>query len=315
MQIAQNKWLWAAVASIVVAGVAFGAFSVFSRRNPPVGSFGECEARGYEILETFPRQCKTPAGQTFTEDLGNIPEKLDLINVESPGPGETVNLSPLPIKGQARGQWFFEGSFPVEIRDLDGNMVASGIAEAQGDWMTEDFVPFTASIAIKSGFQGKARLILRKDNPSGIPEFDDELNIPININIVSETMAVNVFFGMTTPTSDIDPCDLVYPVSRSVPRTSGVAKAALEELFKGPTEEEKKEGFFTSLPDGVALNRIVIADGEASVDFSQELEYQVGGSCRVTAIRAQIIETLKQFSSVNKVVISINGRTEDILQP
>jgi len=45
------------------------------------------------------------------------------------------------------------------------------------------------------------------------------------------------------------------------------------------------------------------------------LQYQVGGSCRVSAIRAQIIETLKQFSTVKNVVISINGRTEDILQP
>jgi len=35
----------------------------------------------------------------------------------------------------------------------------------------------------------------------------------------------------------------------------------------------------------------------------------------VTAIRAQITETLKQFPTVENVVISIDGRTEDILQP
>ena len=53
----------------------------------------------------------------------------------------------------------------------------------------------------------------------------------------------------------------------------------------------------------------------AYVDFDEQLEFQVGGSCRVSAIRAQIIQTIKQFSTVKDVIISINGRTEDILQP
>jgi len=35
----------------------------------------------------------------------------------------------------------------------------------------------------------------------------------------------------------------------------------------------------------------------------------------VAAIRAQIRETLKQFPTVDEVIISIDGRTEDILQP
>jgi len=45
------------------------------------------------------------------------------------------------------------------------------------------------------------------------------------------------------------------------------------------------------------------------------LEEAVGGSCRVTAIRSQIEQTLKQFSTVQSVIISIDNRTEDILQP
>ncbi|MBU3925210.1 GerMN domain-containing protein, partial [Patescibacteria group bacterium] len=56
-------------------------------------------------------------------------------------------------------------------------------------------------------------------------------------------------------------------------------------------------------------------NGIAKVDFDERLEFQAGGSCRVAAIRAEITETLKQFPTVNNVVISINGRTEDILQP
>jgi spore germination protein GerM len=53
----------------------------------------------------------------------------------------------------------------------------------------------------------------------------------------------------------------------------------------------------------------------ARVDFDEQLNYQVGGSCRVMAIRAQIEQTLKQFSTVDSVIISVNGQTEGILEP
>ncbi|MFH1582463.1 MAG: GerMN domain-containing protein, partial [bacterium] len=66
---------------------------------------------------------------------------------------------------------------------------------------------------------------------------------------------------------------------------------------------------------GVEINSLSIINGVARADFNEQLEYQAGGSCRVGAIRAQITETLKQFPTVNEVIISINGRIEDILQP
>ena len=47
----------------------------------------------------------------------------------------------------------------------------------------------------------------------------------------------------------------------------------------------------------------------------EAFQYGVAGSCRVLAIRAQIESTLKQFPSIKKVVISVNGRTGEVLQP
>ena len=60
---------------------------------------------------------------------------------------------------------------------------------------------------------------------------------------------------------------------------------------------------------------VEIKDGIAKVDFNDKLEFQVGGSCRVAAIHAQIVDTLKQFPTIQDVLVSIDGRTEDILQP
>ena len=135
-------------------------------------------------------------------------------------------------------------------------------------------------------------------------------------NILSEpeTMTVQVFFNNNL----LDPeysCYKVFSVEREIVRTQGVARAALEQLLQGPSQEEKDQGFYTSLNQGVIIQSLSVVDGIARVDFNDQLEFQVGGSCLVSAIRAQITETLKQFSTVREVVISINGRVEDILQP
>jgi spore germination protein GerM len=118
--------------------------------------------------------------------------------------------------------------------------------------------------------------------------------------------------------SKFDPeisCKKVFPVEREIPRTDAPARAALDELLAGPTPVEQTEGYSTSLNPGVTIRSLTIREGLATVDFDEQLGYQVGGSCRVSAIRAQITETLMQFSTVKNVVISINGRTEGILQP
>jgi len=110
-------------------------------------------------------------------------------------------------------------------------------------------------------------------------------------------------------------CNRVFSVQRVIQSTQAVARAALEELLKGPTAQEAQQGFTTSIPQGVVIQDLVIENGIARVDFNEALQQGVGGSCRVAAIRAQITQTLQQFTSVSQVIISINGRTEDILQP
>ena len=131
-----------------------------------------------------------------------------------------------------------------------------------------------------------------------------------------ESMPVKIFLSdsrfVNEPYFD---CSRTIALERQVPKTQAVAKAALEALLRGATEEEGNQGYVSSINTGVRIQGLTIKDGTAKVDFDQQMEFQVGGSCRVAAIRAQIVDTLKQFPTVNNVIISINGRTEDILQP
>ncbi|MCJ7786739.1 GerMN domain-containing protein, partial [Patescibacteria group bacterium] len=210
--------------------------------------------------------------------------------------------------------WFFEASFPIKLVDEKGNELGIAIAQAQSDWMTEDFVPFEAELHFELPVTEKGTLILEKDNPSGLLENADELRIPVKFKVGLETMTIKVYFN----NDKLDPefsCNKVFPVEREISKTQAVAMAALKELLKGTTQGEKEKGFFTNINSGVKIQSLTIENGVAKVEFDEQLEFQVGGSCRVAAIRAQITETLKQFPTVDSVIISINGRTEDILQP
>lgn len=110
----------------------------------------------------------------------NSAEKYDLIRVTAPLPNTTVSGS-ITITGEARGTWFFEASFPVRLLDSSGTQIAVAIAQAQGEWMTTEFVPFETTLDIPDTTRGPATLVFEKDNPSGLPEHDDSLSIPVTV--------------------------------------------------------------------------------------------------------------------------------------
>ncbi|MDO8572669.1 MAG: Gmad2 immunoglobulin-like domain-containing protein [bacterium] len=176
---------------IILIIVGFGVAWKITKKEVPVSvvtNFAECAAAGNPVMESYPRQCRH-GNQTFREEIGNEFEKKDLIRIDSPRPNQIIS-SPLSIKGQARGNWFFEASFPVVLTNWDGLIIAQGIATAKGEWMTTNFVPFEAILTFTvdtNTYSNNGTLILKKDNPSGIPANDDALEIPV------------MFAGVTSP--------------------------------------------------------------------------------------------------------------------
>lgn len=114
-----------------------------------------------------------------------VDDKSHLIRLTSPLPNTEI-ASPVTITGEARGSWYFEANFPVFLTDWDGKIIGQGIAKAEGDWMTTEFVPFKATLdfdtsLISGQYSRSGTLILKKDNPSGLPEHDDALEIPVRL--------------------------------------------------------------------------------------------------------------------------------------
>ncbi len=105
-------------------------------------------------------------------------QENDMVELATPLPN-TVVQSPLSLSGRARGNWFFEASFSMRIEDANGTNLGIGVMQAQSEWMTTDFVPFKGTIMFIAPTTATGKLILKKDNPSGLPEHDAQMEIPI----------------------------------------------------------------------------------------------------------------------------------------
>lgn len=190
-----TKWV---VLLLVLLGVAAAAAGWAwyqgseSEEAAAVNSFEACVAAGHPVMESYPRQCSVPGGQSFTEDIEAEEPAEEMqppgeyeseggVQLSLDSPSDLSNLSsPVTVSGEVPGTWAFEGNFPVELRDQDGEMIASAPGALQGDWMSQDHLPFEAELeftGVEPGSQGS--LLLIKDNPSNKPELDDRLELPV----------------------------------------------------------------------------------------------------------------------------------------
>jgi len=106
-------------------------------------------------------------------------------------------------------------------------------------------------------------------------------------------------------------CAIVFERQRQVPKTEGVAAAALRQLFAGPTEDETAGGYrspFSAATAGL-LRRVVIEHGTAYVDLNDPRALLPGAtsSCGAAEFHTAIERTLRQFPTVRRVILAIDG--------
>ena len=132
---------------------------------PVITNYEECVAAGFPILESDPPQCMAN-GKTY---MAGVTEINHTIVVDTPLADDLVS-SPMTITGKAQGFWYFEGEFPVYLYDDRGDEIGKGFVTAQGDWMTEDFVPFTGSLTFEEPTTPGGRVFFTQSDPSGMQE-------------------------------------------------------------------------------------------------------------------------------------------------
>lgn len=103
----------------------------------------------------------------------------------------------------------------------------------------------------------------------------------------------------------------LVPVLRRVPDTKALARAALTALLEGPigAEVDASPAMYTSIPAGVSILDLSISDGVATVMLSREW---TGAATSFTegSATAQVVYTLTQFSTVDKVKLGVDGQAD-----
>jgi hypothetical protein len=108
----------------------------------------------------------------------------------------------------------------------------------------------------------------------------------------------------------------LVPVLRTVPQTVAVAAAAVRTLVEGPTAEEKAASppIQTTVPAATRFLGVSIKAGVATVDLSHEFE-EGGGSLSVRARLAQVVFTLTQFTTIDRVTFELDGVPVTLFSP
>jgi len=210
------------------------------------------------------------------------------------------------VSGSAR---VFENQLNYKLLDDTGKIIDSGNVMANANEPSE-FGEFEFKIDFVS--PGGNGILEVFDYSAKDGSEIDKATIPVKFG--QKQIVLKAFFANNKLDPEVS-CVEVFPVERTINYRIDVARASIEELLKGTTAKEMESSYSTSINKDVVINSLSLDNGVARIDFNKQLEANIGGSCRVSLIRAQIEKTLLQFDTIQKVIISIDGRVEDILQP
>ena len=105
--------------------------------------------------------------------------KDDLVSF-SIAPGAKVK-GVMDATGVLKNAYFFEANIRVDILDTNKQTLREGFGTATTEWMTTGPVSFKTKLDFSGLATGPGFIAIRNDNPSGLPENDKEIFIPIVI--------------------------------------------------------------------------------------------------------------------------------------
>lgn len=244
-------------------------------------------------------------GEEITEPIREAPEgmlcdDLNFICVDASAENRLLS-NPFEVSGSGIA---FENTINWQLIDGEGNVLNEGWVTADapdvgqpGDFTIRDFIlipPETGEGTLK---------VLEYSAKDGSPIHVVELPV----RLPTRTMTSRIFL----PVEGSLDCSDVEAVDITVGHSVLPIETSLRTLLSHLIDENES----SAIPRGARLESVAVSNGTARVVFSPEFE-PGGGSCAVQAVRAQIEQTLRRFSTVQNVEISVTGKTaEETLQP
>jgi hypothetical protein len=130
----------------------------------------ETNSNDQNIVETSSKD------QNDTETKTDDNDKVAVLDV----PLKDAKITtPVTVTGTAPAFWFFENSFPVQVQDSAGKVLGAGQANPITESLPEGMTPFHAEVEFDKPATPTGTLLLKADNPSGLPENDYSVKIPV----------------------------------------------------------------------------------------------------------------------------------------
>lgn len=141
--------------SICVLAALLGVvFFLRSRNTPQITSFEECAQAGYPIMESYPEQCRTPNGETFTRQLP-VESNLQTQTVEE------IGLTFMYPKNLV---------YRKEIADNDGQIRTAGFFLTKGSENNPEYQMYGLLEQYKDAKLSDLELLKKEMDPKSIKD-------------------------------------------------------------------------------------------------------------------------------------------------
>lgn len=140
--------------------------------------FSGCQSSTPSENNPPPPITESPTPQTSPQapNPSPLPTYAD-VEITSPDLAKAIS-SPVTIKGKIDGSFFFEGTFPVTLKDANGKVLVQTHATADNEW-TQKIAPFHVTLTFAQPETSTGTLILENDNPSGLEENSKKRTFPV----------------------------------------------------------------------------------------------------------------------------------------
>ena len=131
------------------------------------------------------------------------------------------------------------------------------------------------------------------------------------VKLTIAALMLSILCGCSVPSNGVS----VYffqnaklaPVERELPTNENPATIAMDQLMRGPNEQEKANGFVTVIPSGTRARNVVVEGDTAIIDLNDQLSNFKGGRENAERIVAQIVNTATSVRGVKKVILELEG--------
>lgn len=250
----------------------------------------------------------------FTHVFGSEPEFIQnytpeetLENLNTP---VDTNKNPLVFKNE-------EDLSPVEQQEVTpidfDNLLNTENEMNQENALTQDITETdtpntenTEDVAAVAIVEPKAVETTETDTPN-TGDSEDVAAVAIVEPQAVETTEARLFFAEVDSNGSI----FRYEEKRSVPKTNSPLTTTINELLLGPSQSDINHRSF--IPEGTKLLGASVKNGVATLNFSEEFQYNVYGIEGARTQLMQVVYTASVFPTVKSVQILIDGEKKEYL--